>query len=557
MQINQFIVSFNYENIMDEFDVYESSNINYKSYAKYFNQLKDEVKEALSIIYLRGKVYILTKKGFILNGTELDIKKQMIHNLGWSKEFILFKLLVHANIAIKDKKVIFDSDGLFYIVKPSKRVYETVLVNIKESRDKQIYFTLNAKNFIAKKHNKNKKERRDKYRDNRGVLIRIKKEEEPKQYFVKQKDFDGYKRSHVDFLQTDWTKRQVTKIDVLIRFLKDIRSNLKQYFDVGLKEIDFEEFKLEGSSIKRNEEIMNLIKIKLSKGSLVIEDSVKDNRSQKFINEVKQIIEEDYGSTLTLEKIRNSKSSFNLLITESKESENDPYSEIKKLPKATQNILLKNLDTTKTILPVLLKELIVKQDILNRKISIPHYQEVNKLTFYYFKTNKEPYEIYKMILDKNSIDLQKIENRVSLFEEDEKGYIQKIFFEAEQNNSEAELIIKNEYGDVNIITKTNYFPIPNIEDVANEYDELSKPFYKSYSELLSLSDDVPNDRREEYMIFLKSVENREKINLRVEVKNRKVKNYIAKKCNINLDKNLSRSRNTNTPLDVLTGVKYR
>jgi len=560
MQINKFKLTFDYEKIMDSFDIYEIPNVKYKNYTHHFKQIKDEMQEALSIIYVEYRVYILIKKNSILSSTKLDIKKQMIYNLGESKEFILFKLLVYATSIIKDKEVIFDADGLFYIVKPSKRIYETVLVNIKKGRDNSIYFTLNAKNFVKKTKDKKYNEKRDKYKDNRGVLVRLKKGEDAKSYFVKQKEFDGYNRSSVDFLQTDWTKKRATKIDVLIRFLKDIRKNLNGYLTIELEELAFKKFELKITSKRRNEEISNLIKEKLSfeKDGLVIEDFVKDNKSHKFIEDVKKIIKEEYNSIVTLKKMKISKSQFNLFITESKGGENDPYKDIKKLSKPTQNILLKNLEKATTVLPVLLKELVVKQDILNRKISIPNYQEADNMTFYYFKKEdkESKEEIYKMLLNRDSIDLQEVKNRESLFEEDEKRYIEKILFEANQQGSEAELIIKNNKGDINIITRTNYFPIPNIEHIAKEYEELEKPFYIDYEELFSLKDKVPDDRVKEYITFLDSIKNREKINLRVDVKNKKVKNYLANEFNVNLYKNLNRSRKKNTVLDVITGIKY-
>ena len=560
MQINQFRVTFNHENIMDDFDVYESVNVNYKSYAKYFNQLKDEVKEALSIIYLHRKVYILTKKGMGLKNSELDIKKIMISRLGESKEFILFKLLVYAKTTIKEKETIFDSDGLFYIVKASKRVYETVLVNIKKGREDEIYFSLNAKNFIKKSDNEKYTEKRDKYRDDKGILIRLKKGETPKNYFVKQKEFDGYKRSSVDFLQTDWTKRKATKIYTLIRFLKDIRRNLKNYLSVELEELEFKNFELKRTSAKRNSEITDLIKTKISfeKYGLIIEDFVKDNKSKKFIDDVTKIIEEEYTSIVSLKKMKSSNSQFNLFITESIGSKNDPYQDIKKLNKLTQNILLENLENPKIVLPVLLKELVIKQDIMNRKTSIPNYQNADNMTFYYFNKDNESkkYSVYKMILDRGNISFKEVENRESLFDEDEKGYIDKMLFEISKSGSEAELIVKNSKGDVNIITKTNYFSIPNIEHIAKEYELLSKPFNKSYNELVELKDDVPMDRKKEYIDFLENIENRDEINLKVEVKNKKVKNYLADKFTENLDKNLNRSRKKNTVLDILTGIKY-
>jgi len=560
MQINQFKIDFDYEKIEDDFDIYESATINDKSYAKYYTQIKDDVKEALSIIYINRKVYLLTKKGFFLNNTELTIRKKMIYHLGDSKEVILFTLLVYAKSSIDDKEIIFDSDGLFYIVNSSKKVYETVLLQIKETRENRIYFRLNAKNFIKKNDDKKYQEKRDKYKDDKGILVRLKKEKNPKSYFVKQKEFDGYNRSHVDFLQTDWTKRKTTKIYTLIRFLKDIRRNLKNYVSVELEELEFKNFELKRTSTKRNSEITDLIKKKISseKYGLVLEDFVKDNKSKKFIDSVTKMIEEEYHSLVSFQKIKSSKSQFNLFITESEDSENDPYQDIKKLNKPTQNILLKNLENPKTVLPVLLKELVIKEEIMNKKISIPNYQNAGNMTFYYFNKDKESKKdsVYKMILDRNNISFKKVEYRQSLFDEDEKGYIEKMLFEISKNGNEAELIIKNCKGDVNFITKTNYFAIPKIEYIAKEYEALSKPFYKSYHELIQLKDDIPIDREKEYMDFLESIKNKDRVNLKVEVKNKKVKNYLADTFNENLDKNLNRSRKNNTVLDVLTGIKY-
>jgi len=561
MQINRFKTAFNYENIVDDFYIYQITKVKHKEYAKFFNQIKNDIKEALSIIYVDYTVYILTKKKIAQERTELSIKRQNIEDLGVKQEFIIFKLLVYATNTIKDKEVIFDSDGIFYIVKSSKRVYETVLVNIQRDANGKILFKLNAKNFIKKSLNTKHVEKRDKYEEKNSVLIRIKKGMNPKEYFVKQKEFDKYSRSSVDYLRTDWTKKYQTKFYTLIRFFRDINKNLNKYISVELDELPFENFKLEGTQKKRTEKIDNLIKEKLSleKYGLVIEDFVKDNRSQKFIDEVKEIIETKYNARVVLGKIKSSKSSFNLFITEEILNENDPYHDIKLLSKPTQNILLKNLENTKIILPVLLKELMVKQDIFNKKLYIANNKKFTKMTFYYFEKNKEvkdKYHIYKLIINKEKIELSEVEHTQSLFEKDKKDYLQKMLFFASQNNTEPELIIENENGDVNFISKTNYFSIPNIKHIENEYNELEKPYYKSYNDLVKIEDDVPNDRKSEYTEFLKSIKNRERVNLRTEVKKKKVKNYLAEKFDVNLDKNLNRSRKNNTVLDVLTGVKY-
>ncbi len=255
MQINKFKIDLDYEKIRNDFEIYTTSNMNYKSYAKFFNKVKDNTKKALSIIYLNGKVYILTKKKDIIDSEDIDIKKVMVDSLGDSKDFILFKLLSYATTTIKEKDVIFDSDGLFYIVN-TRPFYTTVLVEIKKDGYHGVYFTLNAKNFIKKKYSKDRDEKRDKYIiNNRGILVRLKRGEKAKSYFVKQKDFDGYKRSHIDFLQTDYTKRKATKIYTLILFIRDIRRNLSKYLNIELEEIPFKSFKLKGTGKTRNREI--------------------------------------------------------------------------------------------------------------------------------------------------------------------------------------------------------------------------------------------------------------------------------------------------------------
>jgi len=62
MQINRFKTLFNYKNIADDFYIYQISKVKHKEYAKFFNQIKNEIKEALSIIYVDYTVYVLSKK---------------------------------------------------------------------------------------------------------------------------------------------------------------------------------------------------------------------------------------------------------------------------------------------------------------------------------------------------------------------------------------------------------------------------------------------------------------------------------------------------------------
>jgi hypothetical protein len=239
-------------------------------------------------------------------------------------------------------------------------------------------------------------------------------------------------------------------------------------------------------------------------------------------------------------------------------SKNDPYKDIKRYKKPTQNILLKNLENTKTILPVLLKELVVKQDILNGKISIPTYQRAKNLTFYYFekeKNSNDRYEIYRMVLDGQSINFNRVEYRKSLFEDfDERRYIEEMLLEVNRGGVQAELIVKSADGDVNIITKTEYFPIPNIETFIGECHELSKPLCISYERLVGLKDDVPEDREKEYLEFLESVKDMDKIDLKMVKSGRKVKNYISKRLNLDSRKTLNKSKKGY--LSSLIGIKY-
>jgi len=562
MQINQFDLKLNYENIEKDFYLYRISDfeeITYKNYPKFFNRVKDELDEILSIVYVDYKVYVLTKKKINPNNTELLIQLQNFENLGDKKDFIIFKLLVNGKDTIKNEKVVSDSNGVYYIVKPSKFVYETVLIDIKIDKN-SIFFKLSAKNFIDSKKAKYKLDRREKYKNINGSLIRIRRDEKSKSYFVKQMEKDNpKKRSSIDFLKTDYTKKSATKINALIRFFKDIRKNLDSYLTIHLKELFFEDFTLSKTQKKRNKQIEELISEKLSKNKLgvVIEDFVKNNRSQKFIDEIEKILIEKYNTRVVRKSLKKSKSKFNIFITD-KNVDNDPYNKIKQLNIPTQNILVENLGNPK-IIEVLLKELIIKDDILSNRLTIPYYKSNKKLIFYYFKKElkRKNYKIYRLdLLSNNKIELKEIKYQINLFDENEKNYIEEIINKAKIESLEPELIIMNDKEDINFISKTDFFPIPNIDHIDKEYKELEKPCYKSFNELNSLLIDIPKNLEDVYKQFLETIKNKDKINIKIEVKNRKVKNFLSKRFKLNLKKNLTRSREENTVLDVLTGIKY-
>ncbi len=82
------------------------------------------------------------------------------------------------------------------------------------------------------------------------------------------------------------------------------------------------------------------------------------------------------------------------------------------------------------------------------------------MTFYYFhfeaeenRKKKKLKGIYGMRLNRDLIDLRKVEYEDNLFDTPEKEYIDKILKEADITHTQAELIVKNSKGDVNIITK--------------------------------------------------------------------------------------------------------
>ncbi len=106
------------------------------------------------------------------------------------------------------------------------------------------------------------------------------------------------------------------------------------------------------------------------------------------------------------------------------------------------------MGSTKTVLPVLLKELVIKQDIFNKKLSIPSYKDTNDMTFYYFHFEAEENRkkkikgIYGMRLNRDLIDLRKVEYEDNLFDTPGEEYIDKILKEADITHTQAELIVK-------------------------------------------------------------------------------------------------------------------
>lgn len=177
-----------------------------------------------------------------------------------------------------------------------------------------------------------------------------------------------------------------TKMGILARFLKDVQDNLSKYLTITLaNETAFNEFEYTKDKDK-HQKYGNLFKQR----PIAIIDENHSERSKEIVEELKNDLFTDYGIT----DIKNSltKDAYNIQIVYDKEyyeknKINDPYKE-KHDNYIIQHLIEENIPTDynarRNIINTIIKELIIKSDVLNNHISIYDWNSFSNGLDWYF-----------------------------------------------------------------------------------------------------------------------------------------------------------------------------
>lgn len=404
---NKLDLEIYYENIFKDHKVVvkelvhkEDNNFNKKSAA--MKKFKKETKVLAYLLDENRLIYLLDKKEAISDEDSKllplfefkKIKKNLVANM-------MIKLLIH-------HQVLFDIESSFNKVLYITKISGGLIVAVEFYIDKNNFLTVGSKSF--KKFNANtatKKElSKTRYSKENNVLI-LKGRNTPKSQLYIQGIYE--KKELLEYFTKSKKKYSITKSYMSGLFLENIKKYLSDYIKVDLSymnmEIKSNEFKYKYNYDNVNKKDLELIDY--------AKKTIKElNIINKTSFDIKKIIPY-FAEVLENTKMNISNSpkigEFNLIFTYKKEyyktnDIKDVYLEIKRIDPFSQSCQLEEKKMFNKIkVNAMIKELLIKNDIKNNKITLADKNKIK--TLYLIEKKKEEktkvrtVKIHKLELD--------------------------------------------------------------------------------------------------------------------------------------------------------------
>lgn len=275
------------------------------------------------------------------------------------------------------------------------------------------------------------------------------------QYILKQTSRNGVlDKNNIPFLSfKDLEEFNNSKIGILNLTLQNIKNKLSDYIELGFQSIPVKNTIRYKSSFKvaNFQENINLLDL--------IQDEDSKERIQQVQAELKGIVPK---VNLKIVKKEN-KNGYNLNLIHNKSyykkyEKNDPY----KASSTNQHFTIEDFKSdSKATLKVLITESIIKKDIKNKQTSIVNWRNYGFEDNWIFGNKINDQFCFLTICPNGKLTFEYFEP--NLFNQNEYDTLCEIFDE----NTNAEFILKDEKGNINLIKRTQTYTIPNYSIIHN------------------------------------------------------------------------------------------
>lgn len=302
-----------------------------------------------------------------------------------------------------------------------------------------------------------------------------------------QKPLDGEKGKAIFFDFADYDTFSCTKIGVLYDILNLIKQEYSAYVELQLKEYTVDsclQYKR-----KELEEYKPVVSDVIADKGVILIDEVKSSTSEEYLNDVaNEMITVVPGVNATVGK-RLSKKKLNVRYIHDKnyyDSEDPHQNDLTGY--VVQHITVENFKhSAQSAVFNVLKELVIKNDLKNGKISIINWEKYGFLDDWIFGTvfDKE-YFFIKIHPDGSFIIEQMERNLFNMSEYDE--YMDYLGINEKSVNDYRGVIgvVKDAEGNVNLIKDTNKYSVPDIEQIGDILKEVSENHLFNGDEVVSL-----------------------------------------------------------------------
>lgn len=493
LKTNKLLLDIKFEHILKDYKVVRFSTSD--KYIKHGALFLDEINlktNAKSIIFEDGNsFYTLYEKSEF---SDLDLSKEIqslkhceslifkiidtINELQKVPIHLLSQLLINSISTPNHKRLSFNNlTGRLYLFNPNyfktnktngkAMIFKIIALEFRINKD--ISLELNVKTFsntlLYKKMNFSKKKFKEYpkytfvYSTNSLKRVLTSDSKNENKYILKQTSKKGIlEKNNIPFLDfKDFESFNLSKIGILKNTLLVIENKLSNYL-----KISFRSNKIEGF-----ERYNNKFEIETKKIDLTLIDSSQDEDYVDIIDDLKKEIEN--VSPLSSVKISSKENTngFNIKLVNNKKyyekyKLKDPYKSSLKIQHITVQDFKLN---SKASIKAILKELVLKNDILNKKVSIIDWSKFNFSHDWIFGTKEDGHFYFITIKPNGNLFFE--EFVPNLFNQNEFNSLCDIF----DSDVNVEFIIKDNKGNINSIKKTSNFTLPEFDII---YDILSQ-----------------------------------------------------------------------------------
>ncbi|WP_157559982.1 hypothetical protein U8527_08615 [Kordia algicida OT-1] len=549
---NKLVIQINYSQLLTDYSIVKFSTT--ENYIKYGALILDEVGlklSAKSIVFERGKsFYVLFDKNFISNidlfkqlekiedGDKLSFKILDLNETKKIKQHSITQLVVNSIATPKHERLTYNNlTGKLYL-------FNTNHLRISKSKDKEQIFKiiglefyidpnsclqLNVKTFSnlllnkSMDFSKKKMSAYPKYTfvHSTNTLRRILPSEKvsiDNQYILKQSIKKGtIEKSNIPFLDFSNLKEfKNSKIGILNDILNTINQKLSNYLQLDFK----------GTNIDHTIRHSNLFDFNNFDEDILLIDGIKDDYSNEYLESIKTELKKIIPNSRIKVSKAEDKYSFNIKLIHNKSFYlKYEHKDVYKPSLYIQHITLEDFKTnSKASLKAIVKELVIKNDINKNQVSIIDWSSFNFENNWIFGI-RDKTDFYFLTIEPNGkIEFEKFES--DLFNQNEYDELCDIYNE----NTNIEFIVKDDIGNVNIITRTNNYTIPEYQKISSILEKESREISITKSQVINAVNQVfDKEKASEYETQIISLENWNKDSLLNCFKNRIEKKKVVEK----------------------------
>lgn len=316
------------------------------------------------------------------------------------------------------------------------------------------------------------------------------------------------KKANAPFIDFN-TKRNFnySKIGILKRFLDDIHNWLSDYFTLELKERSIVKFKNETQTFQL--ETPDFLKKKIGAHNIDITDQLKNNKSSKIIEQIITIAMKEYG--ITIQKKDNKlidPNHFQINLIHNKKYYkkerhlNDQYMSTDNTH-TVQNITLEDFGYgDKTRVRTIIKELILKNDLLQNKITLyDDYKQLNRYQNYQFvivkkSTEEKEMDFFVLKFSKQGKFTLKKHTQYQIINDDLHNLYLIRNYIIEKKYDFSEMFIIDDHSNINVIENTGIITIPNIDKIHEKITHIEEKlpdFANTYGKMAKLINQMRKD----------------------------------------------------------------